>query len=182
MISPDGLLDHARRLAGTGRGRPFDVDLRRGVSAAYYSTFHEMTDLAARHLIGSASEPDRNRIRRTWKHGELSGVATELIARADALASNPEAPLPKDLRPTGPLADIAARDGDLVEALRLFKDLQKQRHRADYDHDARFDKLTLLTACSKAERSRKHLNEASKASREAMFAMLTVRRSDFSER
>jgi len=52
MIQPDGLLDHARALAGSGPGRPPDADLRRGVSAAYYAVFHDLTDRAARHLIG----------------------------------------------------------------------------------------------------------------------------------
>jgi hypothetical protein len=71
MIQPDSLLDHARALAGSGPGLPPDVDLRRGVSAAYYSVFHDLTDRAARHLIGSAPEGARNKIRRTWSHGEL---------------------------------------------------------------------------------------------------------------
>lgn len=62
MISPDGLLDHARRLAGEGKGRPPDADLRRGVSAAYYAVFHDLTDRAARHIIGSAESEVRNRI------------------------------------------------------------------------------------------------------------------------
>ena len=52
MIQPDGLLDHARALAESGPGRPPDADLRRGVSAAYYAVFHDLTDRAARHLIG----------------------------------------------------------------------------------------------------------------------------------
>ena len=38
-----------------------DADLRRGVSAAYYALFHDVTDRAARHLIGSSPDEERNR-------------------------------------------------------------------------------------------------------------------------
>lgn len=82
----------------------------------------------------------------------------------------------------GPLVDIAANDADLVAALQLFSELQGQRHRADYDHDATFEKLTLIAACEDAQRARSLLARASAASREALFTLLTVRRRDFRER
>lgn len=182
MIQPDGLLAHARALAGSGPGRPSNADLRRGISAAYYAVFHDLTDRAARHLIGSAPESARNKIRRSWSHGELSAVAAIIVDRAPTIAANPTAPLEKEARAGGPLVDLAAADADLVEALRLFTELQAARHRADYDHDARFDKLTLLTACRDATTARTLLTSASIPSREALFALLTVRRSDFQER
>lgn len=182
MIQPDALLDHARALAGSGPGRPPDVDLRRGVSAAYYSVFHDLTDRAARHLIGSAPDSARNQIRRTWSHGELSAVAEIVVDRAPTLAANPSAPLSKEASTGGPLVDLAAGDADLVEALRLFGELQAGRHRADYDHEARFDKVTLLTSCRDASRARALLGSASSAGREALFTLLTLRRSDFRER
>jgi len=182
MIQPDALLTHARALAGSGPGRPPDIDLRRGVSAAYYSVFHDLTDRAARHLIGSAPDSARNKIRRTWSHGELAAVSAIIVDRAKTLAANPAAPLSKEASAGGPLVDLATTDADLVEACRLFGELQAARHRADYDHDARFDKLTLLTACGDAARARALLASSSLASREALFALLTVRRSDFRER
>jgi hypothetical protein len=182
MINPDGVLDHARRLAGSGRGRPPDADLRRGVSAAYYAVFHDVTDRAARHLIGSSPDAERNKIRRSWSHGEIVSLANMVVARAKAIAANPTAPMTKELSEWGPLGDIAARDADLVTALRLFSELQEQRHRADYDHDARFEKLTLLTACQDAQRARSLIAGASAASREALFSLLAVRRKDFRER
>lgn len=82
----------------------------------------------------------------------------------------------------GPLVDMAAKDVALVEALRLFSELQGRRHLADYDHDASFDKLTLLSALRYATRSRELLAAPSAASREALFTLITVRRSDFRER
>jgi hypothetical protein len=158
------------------------VDLRRGVSAAYYAVFHDLTDRAARHLIGSSPDVERNKIRRTWSHGELAAAADMVVDRASTLRANPKAPMKPALRFGGPLVDIAARDLNLVAALRLFSELQQHRHRADYDHVAQFDKATLLTACRDAERARAHISVASPASREALFALLTVRRKDFQQR
>lgn len=182
MIRPDGLLDHARRLAGEGEGRPPDADLRRGVSAAYYAAFHEMTERAAGHLIGSATEAERNRIRRSWSHGEIASLATMIVERAKARGANPATPLTKEARRWGPLVDLAAADSFAVAALRLFGELQEQRHRADYDHDAEFDKVTLLTACQTAATVRTLLAAASASAREALWTLLAVRRSDFADR
>ena len=69
-----------------------------------------------------------------------------------------------------------------TDALRLFSELQAARHRADYDHDARFDKVTLLAACRDAATARSRLTSASITSREALFTLLTLRRTDFRER
>jgi len=182
MIQPAGLLEHARSLVGDGAGRPPDVALRRGVSAAYYALFHDLTDRAARHLIGSAPEKDRNRIRRTWTHGELSAASAMVVDRAKSLAAAPNAPLKKDAEAGGPLVDLAAADANLVEGLRLFVEMQAQRHRADYDHDALFDKAALLAACRDAAQGQKQLSDASDVSCEALFTLLTLRRGDFRDR
>lgn len=105
-----------------------------------------------------------------------------VVDRAETLAANPAVPMTKELSEWGPLVDIAAHDADLVAALELFSELQGQRHRADYDHDATFDKLSLVAACQDAQRARSLLAGASAASREALFTLLTVRRKDFRER
>jgi hypothetical protein len=82
----------------------------------------------------------------------------------------------------GPLVDIAAADADLVTALRLFFELQEKRHQADYDHGARYEKVTLLSACTDAKNARDRLASATDAGREALFTLMTVRRSDFRDR
>lgn len=182
MISPGGLLDHARALAGTGKGRPPDVALRRGVSAAYYSVFHHLTDRAARHLIGSATEQDRNRIRRAWTHGELAAAADMVVDRAKAVAKAPHAPLAKEAAAAGPLVDLAASDPGLVSSLKLFSELQARRHLADYDHDARFDKASLVAACDDAAQAQHLFEQASATSREAFLSLLALRRQDLRAR
>lgn len=182
MIDPTGLLQHARRLASEGRGTPPDADLRRGTSAAYFAVFHDLTERAANHLIGSSPDPVRNAVRRTWKHGDLKWLAGELVERSKQLGATAAVPLPRSLEPYGPLADIAASDGNLVEALRRFGELQELRHRADYDHEARIDKGTLLQACEDADHVRARLDAAAPAATEALFTMLAVKQSDLRPR
>lgn len=182
MIDPDALLAHARRLAGSGRGRPPDVDLRRGISAAYYSVFHDITRQAAQHLIGSADLSAQNAIRRTWTHGEIAASSGLVVDRAKVLLHSPEAPPAKSLLAYGPLPDLAANDGSLVAGLRRLGELQILRHQADYDHEATFGKASLLSACQRAELARNGLNAAAAGARQAFFTILTVRRENFQER
>lgn len=182
MIDPDALLAHALRLAATRRGRPPDVDLRRGVSAAYYAVFHEITRQAAQHLIGSASVRAQNAIRRTWTHGEIAAASALVVDRAKIVSHNPEAVAAKPLLAYGPLPDLAAGDGSLIAGIRRFGELQVLRHQADYDHEATFDKASLLTACQRAELARNALDEAGAGARQAFFTILTVRRENFQER
>lgn len=182
MIDPDGLLRHAEQLGDTGRGRPTDTDLRRGISAAYYAVFHDLTKHAASHLVGSCPHEIQNDIRRSWSHGEISQLAEYVVDRAKVLKHSPDAALPGQLERLGPLLDVTAKDAALVDSLRLFNDMQERRHAADYDHDERFAHWHLVQACRNARIARARLGDASSAAREALFTLLTVRRADFRPR
>lgn len=70
----------------------------------------------------------------------------------------------------------------VVETARLFGELQEQRHAADYDHLARFDKATLLSTLQDAQRARDNLRIATPIGREAFTALLIVRRPDLRAR
>lgn len=179
VIDPDGLLQHARRLAGEGRGRPPDADLHRGTSAAYYAIFRDLTERAASHLIGSSPDPVRSAIRSTRKHGDLKWLASQLVERSRQLTTASTVPPPRSLEAYGPLADVAANDSSVVEGLRRFVELQELRHRADHDHEARIDKSTLLQGCEDADHVWVRLNDAGAASTEALFTMLAVKRTTF---
>lgn len=123
MIRPDGLLEHAAQLAA-GPGRPREADLRRGISAAYYAVFHDLTGRAARHLAGSFPRETQNEIRRAWSHGEIARLAKHVVDRSNTLEREPDAPLPVSLKKYGRLLDIAATDADLVDSMRAFTQLQ----------------------------------------------------------
>ena len=182
MIEPEELLRHAQQLARTAGGRPPEVAVRRGISAAYYAVFHEVTKRAASHLVGSCPDGIQNDIRRSWSHGEISQLAAHVVERAGALVRTPHVPLRGLFEKIGPLLDIAATDDALVDSLRLFNDMREQRHAADYDHLVRFAQSHLLEACDNARLARSKLDRASAAAREAFFTLLTVRRADFRRR
>ena len=98
------------------------------------------------------------------------------------LEQAPTASVRGDLQKLGPLLDVIARDTVLVESLRLFNDMQEQRHSADYEHRVSFVKSELIQAHDNALLARKRLREASPAGRQAFFTLLTVKRADFRPR
>ena len=159
-----------------------DAALRRGISTAYYAIFHDLTRHTASHLLGSCPQEIQNEIRRSWSHGEISQLAKHVLERAKTLVRTPAAPVPGHLEKLGPLLDVVAEDAALVDTLRLFNDLQEQRHSADYDHEVKFVKWHLLEACRNARFARTRLRDASRAAREALFTLLAVRRADFRPR
>ena len=182
MIDPDGLLRHAEQLASASGDRPTDADLRRGISAAYYAVFHDLTAHAANHLVGSCPQEIQNEIRRSWSHGEISQLAEYVVNRAIVLNHSPDAELAGQLEKLGPLLDVVATDAALVDSLQLFNDMQERRHAADYDHGERFAEWHLVQACRNGRAARRRLRDASSAGREALFTLLTVRRADFRQR
>lgn len=152
------------------------------MSAAYYALFHRVTEMAAEHLLGAAQPDERARLRRTWRHGELFAAATLIVQRAQTVAGNPSAPPTREERKWGPLVHLAASDSHVVEFVRLFQELQKQRHAADYDHLAPFDKAALLSAIQDAEDGIANIADASADSRQALTGLLIVRRPDLDDR
>lgn len=182
MIDAERLLAHARSLAGTGRGRPPEADLRRGVSACYYVLYHAMTKAIVDQVAPDLSDTDKSRLRRTWGHGEISGIAELIASRATVLQHNPAAPLGKSEERWGPLVDISATDATTVEFCRAVSELRKQREDADYSHLAPFDKARLLGAYQDARRGLDALNGASRAGQQALVTLLIGIRADFRDR
>ena len=178
MIDPDSLIAHAEELAGRRPGRPAQIDLRRGVSAAYYAIYHELTGLVVGTLVGSVDATIQNQIRRSLPHRELAGLAKHLSSRASTIANKPAVPLPKELQPFAGLADVAAGDPHLVAALRTFQQLQEQRHLADYDHDFTFDKAALEAACNSAGTALDDLRASTTPGRQAFSTMVANGRRD----
>lgn len=182
MIDADRLLAHAQGLAGHGRGRPPEADLRRGVSACYYVLYHAVTKAIVDQVAPDLSDEDKSRLRRTWGHAEVSGIAEMIASRAAVLGHNPAAPLGKKEEKWGPLVDIAAADASTVRFCRALSELRKQREDADYSHLAEFDKARLLGACQDARRGLDALGGASPQGRQALVTLLIGIRSDFRDR
>ena len=187
MIDPDGLLRHAEQLADGREARLTDAALRRGISAAYYAVFHDLTRHAADHLVGSSCAREiQNEIRRSWSHGEISQLAEYVVERAITLTSLPPMLHYRDgSRKLGPLLDVVAKDAALVDSLQIV-----QRHAGTCGmrltttmrSEVRPSGISSRRVGTPDSREHGFVSDASSAAREALFTLLTVRRADFRQR
>ena len=76
MSSP-GLIDAARTLAESGRGRPTQARLRRAESTAYYALFHTLAASAANLFIGKRRNPAWHRAYRALEHGRAKSACRQ---------------------------------------------------------------------------------------------------------
>jgi len=113
MAYNDDLLEHARFLAQLNPTAPKQVDLRRSVSAAYYSLSHLLTADAAQNWKNANQ---RYRFARLFEHSQMRSCASRIVSR----------PLPSDPAQVSPA-------NDLVFVAKTFCKLQGERHTADYD-------------------------------------------------
>jgi hypothetical protein len=104
----DELLDEARNLAAKGVAEKRAACMRRAVSTAYYALFH----LLVGDFVESWPFPDqRARLARMFDHKKMRDAAFT----------------PSDLKNPTPA------EADLVDVKTAFRQLQADRHRADYD-------------------------------------------------
>lgn len=145
-IKPTWLLRQARELAGAGVGQPRHINLRRATSGAYYALFHEMSGGVTRHLLPGSSIEEQQRASRRVSHASLKGAA-DLVA-GDA--------------PPKHLSDVVGRlraNNDLTDVAQAFKELQEERERADYDHEADLTRPRTHTRIAQADRAIKLLRK-----------------------
>ena len=152
-MRPADLIAHAERLTAVAKRKPYQADMRRAVSAAYYALFHAVAAAAADTLIGATagqrSSVTWRRVYRSLDHG---------FAKAQCLARG-STPIPTALRDT---ADA-------------FVQLQELRHDADYDPFVSFLLEDVRAHIVQANSAISHLAEASVADRQAFAAWLVFR-------
>lgn len=140
-MDPSDLVHHARTLVRTGRGKPKQVELRRAISACYYNVFHALLRAAADDLIGGTRKARRSTayslVYRGFEHNEMRRVCTEAVKPV----------LPRKMSEA---LKIQSFPGDIKVVARIFVELQRQRHLADYDPNFRFAKSDALTAIEQA--------------------------------
>ena len=133
------LLEQATMLAMIDLRRPKQVNLRRSISAAYYSLFHFLVDNACRAIIGSKHEQRGYRaiLARAFVHGTMF----------KACSSYSGGQLPDAM--IKPLLDGATRKYMIAKPIQeiagLFRELQQKRHLADYALSERFQRSEVLT-------------------------------------
>ena len=134
----DSLLKQAGHLATVDQaGAPNQANLRRAISAAYYSLFRLLVDGAADRLAGKGSEP-AYLLSRAFSHSGMKQACKAFAAGTlkTAVATHiPSLSIPQDLR--------------LV--CRVFVDLQQKRHQADYDRSLKLTRQGTLTEIKRAQ-------------------------------
>ena len=163
MIDPRALLRHARAVVEhhEAQGRPRQVWLRRGVSAAYYAVFNRLALSLGGELLPQAASAGE-RVARALDHAAVRAAADLLDGKRSSK---------KDELVV--LVELVKQDARLVQAVLDARQLQQKRHDADYDHLATFSKRDALDEVARAERALDGL-EAVSASRESRRALAVL--------
>jgi uncharacterized protein (UPF0332 family) len=134
----DALLAHAERLTGaSGPGTVLEqVDLRRAVSAAYYSLFHRINGDAVALLAPNVSPATNYRIQRWLDHQHIKRICGRF---ASAKLDQPLLGLIGTSSPK-----------DLQTVAQAFNELQEARLRADYDMGSHLDLEEALSLIDRA--------------------------------
>jgi uncharacterized protein (UPF0332 family) len=137
----DELLEQARHLANLDRRRPRQVNLRRAVSAAYYSLFHFLVDQACRAVMGSQQQRTAHRqvLGRAFNHGTMKKACKSFSGST----------LPTGVSKGLPATFVIPADIRLLA--NAFRNLQEKRHLADYDLTRRFTRSEVLGLIRQAE-------------------------------
>ena len=162
------LLDQAETLAKLDlRGKPKQANLRRAVSAAYYSLFHFLVDEVCCGVIGT-QHPERGyrqSLARAFAHTTMK----------DACGSFAACQLPKSV--VRPLPKSAAGNYVVLKPIQniaaTFVDLQEERQLADYDLSKQFRRSDVLALI---EQTAAHISEFSSlpASHDRQFFLVCL--------
>ena len=131
----------ARHLATLDRTRPRQANLRRAVSAAYYSLFHLMIYEATGMMFGW------HRDRRGFRRALARGFSHQSMAAA--CKSFQGGTLPTSITAAVGSLPIPAERRDLAAA---FAKLQEERHRADYNMALPFTRSEVLSLLRELDR------------------------------
>jgi hypothetical protein len=148
-MTPADLIGHAQRLAKPGRGRPYQADLKRAVSAAYYALFHAVARTAADTLIGATAA---HRSSPTWARAYRSLEHRYAKNQCKAVASY-----------------IPAALNDVADA---FVQLQELREEADYNPLSALTRRDVEAHIRLAEAAISSLDAAAITDRRAFAAWL----------
>lgn len=142
-------------------GPPRQVNIRRAISASYYAVFHLLAASVADHYVGKARRqtPEYRLAYRSLQHRRLKELCVELTK-----------PSPKPIYRGYVPAD--GMDGPFLEFASAAKDLQEQRHMADYDPMARLKTANAQAAIKTARSAIGRFERMSGPSRRALLSLL----------
>jgi uncharacterized protein (UPF0332 family) len=141
MLLAEELLEHARFLANLDARTTMQANIRRAISAAYYSVFHLLAAEVAAQVSPDRPVGLRERTQRALNHTRMVDVAK---AFSQAVGKRVKG-LPDDIQPPEPISK------ELMSISNSFKNLQDARHAADYDVLKKFDPIAAVTYVQEAE-------------------------------
>jgi uncharacterized protein (UPF0332 family) len=157
----DDLLDQAAALVTQEPRRPKQASLRRAVSAAYYALFHAVVKASAATVLLGRPSGDRleARLRRIVSHAAVKRAAGWFLPGA----ATPQAVTSILSGSTPPV--------DLERLCQILVDLQSERHRADYDLSAPFDRAEAKRLVSDARKAIHHLQSVPESDSKRVFLL-----------
>lgn len=162
IINPDHLIEQAETLiAPPAAGPPRQVDLRRAISASYYAVFHTLAAAVADRYVGTRrrATAEYRLAYRSLQHTKLKDLCVELRKPTPK-------PIYRDYVPAKGMSPFFAQFASAV------KDLQEQRHMADYDPMARLRTSNAQAAIKTARSAMRRFSTMSKNSRDAFLSLL----------
>lgn len=150
---PRDLLDTARHLVASGKGKPRQAHLRRAVSTTYYALFHTLAKTCADLVAGKAthSKPAWNQVYRALQHG----FAKDACKHADILSKFPN---------------------EIQDFANMFVAMQDKRHKADYDPDEKVFKSAVEADIRAVESVMDGFEKAPIRDRRAFVALVLLKR------
>jgi hypothetical protein len=161
MISPGDLQDHAASLiAARGSGARRQIELRRAISAAYYSLFHHFAQHASDLVIGrrQRNNPNYAIAYRSIQHSSLNHICEE----AAKSTLKPQF----RLNPTMTTFDPTIRGWS-----QAFQRLYRDRQQADYNPIRKFYQPDAEIAVSSAREAVEQFDLAPRLERERLLTL-----------
>lgn len=136
------LLVQAKHLAVLDRGKPQQANLRRAISASYYSVFHFLIEESVALFLGSTSKHKslRDVLARAFDHGVMKSAASSFLQSPSGLPG-----VLKDAFPA------ATPSNEIKRCAKHFVELQQRRHIADYDPSHVANRAAVESDISRAE-------------------------------
>ena len=141
MSLAEELLEHARFLANLDPRSTSQANIRRAISAAYYAVFHLFAAEVAAQVSPDSPAGLRERTQRALDHTQMYKVAKSFSQAGATRVKD----IPDDIVLPNPVSVELASIGN------RFKQLQDERHAADYDVLKHYDPTDALTQVQEAE-------------------------------
>ena len=139
---PAQLLAQARHLATMDKTRPSQANLRRAISATYYGLFHFLIAESTGLLIGTTAErlDLRQMTSRAFQHRTMFEASVAFSGGT----------MPQSLRAYPSVGPVPTEVKDIAD---WFSWCQGQRHKADYDLAARFERAEVIKLADEVEQA-----------------------------